>query len=204
MEFPTTNLYELESRVFTDHWSIPYKREESLGKCLIASTCLARMSEYLRACFFLCVCLANCNSIETMKQLFRVWMFTYPRNRCQKNNKSFFLSRLGWCRWELQEVYRQMYAWGLQEGLCVVILRHVNDVKTSRRVITLIIKMLCCLIVADVKCCAQVGNRDSWGHLQHADAAGGSGRRKSQTRPHTHRPHGSSYYGTHNLLLVKY
>ncbi|XP_035031705.1 ubiquitin carboxyl-terminal hydrolase 24 isoform X5 [Hippoglossus stenolepis] len=44
MEFPTTNLYELESRVFTDHWSIPYKREESLGKCLIASTCLARHS----------------------------------------------------------------------------------------------------------------------------------------------------------------
>ncbi|KAA0708793.1 Ubiquitin carboxyl-terminal hydrolase 24 [Triplophysa tibetana] len=43
MEFPTTNLYELESRVFTDHWSIPYKREESLGKCLIASSCLARM-----------------------------------------------------------------------------------------------------------------------------------------------------------------
>ncbi|MBN3302267.1 UBP24 hydrolase, partial [Amia calva] len=43
IEFPTTNLYELESRVFTDHWSIPYKREESLGKCLIASTCLARL-----------------------------------------------------------------------------------------------------------------------------------------------------------------
>ncbi|KAJ3599696.1 hypothetical protein NHX12_033652, partial [Muraenolepis orangiensis] len=42
MEFPTTNLYELESRVFTDHWSIPYKREESLGKCLVAATCLAR------------------------------------------------------------------------------------------------------------------------------------------------------------------
>ncbi|XP_062306081.1 ubiquitin carboxyl-terminal hydrolase 24-like [Osmerus eperlanus] len=43
MEFPTTNLYELESRVFTDHWSIPYKREESLGKCLVASTCLAKL-----------------------------------------------------------------------------------------------------------------------------------------------------------------
>uniref|UniRef100_A0A3P8XKY1 UBA domain-containing protein n=1 Tax=Esox lucius TaxID=8010 RepID=A0A3P8XKY1_ESOLU len=42
MEFPTTNLYELESRVFTDHWSIPYKREESLGKCLVAATCLAK------------------------------------------------------------------------------------------------------------------------------------------------------------------
>ncbi|KAM9530104.1 ubiquitin carboxyl-terminal hydrolase 24 isoform 1-T1 [Salvelinus alpinus] len=42
MEFPTTNLYELENRVFTDHWSIPYKREESLGKCLVAATCLAK------------------------------------------------------------------------------------------------------------------------------------------------------------------
>ncbi|CAB1332019.1 unnamed protein product [Coregonus sp. 'balchen'] len=40
--FPTTNLYELENRVFTDHWSIPYKREESLGKCLVAATCLAK------------------------------------------------------------------------------------------------------------------------------------------------------------------
>ncbi|ROT66789.1 putative ubiquitin carboxyl-terminal hydrolase 24 [Penaeus vannamei] len=41
MEFPTTNLYELEGRVFTDTWSIPYKREESLGKCLVAATRLA-------------------------------------------------------------------------------------------------------------------------------------------------------------------
>ncbi|XP_075472164.1 ubiquitin carboxyl-terminal hydrolase 24 isoform X2 [Ascaphus truei] len=43
VEFPTTNLYELESRVLTDHWSIPYKREESLGKCLTASTYLAKI-----------------------------------------------------------------------------------------------------------------------------------------------------------------
>uniref|UniRef100_A0A452VAW7 Ubiquitin specific peptidase 24 n=1 Tax=Ursus maritimus TaxID=29073 RepID=A0A452VAW7_URSMA len=43
IEFPTTNLYELESRVLTDHWSIPYKREESLGRCLLASTYLARL-----------------------------------------------------------------------------------------------------------------------------------------------------------------
>ncbi|XP_068228806.1 LOW QUALITY PROTEIN: ubiquitin carboxyl-terminal hydrolase 24-like [Palaemon carinicauda] len=41
MEFPTTNLYELEGRVFTETWSIPYKREESLGKCLIAAARLA-------------------------------------------------------------------------------------------------------------------------------------------------------------------
>ncbi|XP_078526269.1 ubiquitin carboxyl-terminal hydrolase 24 isoform X1 [Lissotriton helveticus] len=43
IEFPTTNLYELESRVLTDHWSIPYKREESLGKCLIAAAYLAKL-----------------------------------------------------------------------------------------------------------------------------------------------------------------
>ncbi|XP_071800380.1 ubiquitin carboxyl-terminal hydrolase 24-like isoform X2 [Asterias amurensis] len=41
-EFPATNLYELEGRVFTDQWSIPYKKEESLGKCLIAA---ARFAE---------------------------------------------------------------------------------------------------------------------------------------------------------------
>jgi len=40
-EFPAANLYELESRIFTDHWSIPYKKEESLGKCLISATQLA-------------------------------------------------------------------------------------------------------------------------------------------------------------------
>jgi ubiquitin carboxyl-terminal hydrolase 9/24 len=28
--------------VFQDNWSIPYKREESLGRCLIAATNLAR------------------------------------------------------------------------------------------------------------------------------------------------------------------
>ncbi|XP_035828590.1 LOW QUALITY PROTEIN: ubiquitin carboxyl-terminal hydrolase 24 [Aplysia californica] len=38
LEFPVTNLYELEGRVFTENWNIPFKKEESLGKCLIAST----------------------------------------------------------------------------------------------------------------------------------------------------------------------
>ena len=41
LEFPVTNLYELEGRVFTEMWNIPYKREESLGRCLIAATRLA-------------------------------------------------------------------------------------------------------------------------------------------------------------------
>ena len=28
--------------MFQDNWSIPYKREESLGRCLVAATNLAR------------------------------------------------------------------------------------------------------------------------------------------------------------------
>ncbi|CAN8010330.1 unnamed protein product, partial [Ixodes pacificus] len=42
LHFPTTNLYELEQRVFLDQWSIPYKKDESLAKCLVAATNLAR------------------------------------------------------------------------------------------------------------------------------------------------------------------
>ena len=38
LEFPVTNLYELEGRVFTDNWNIPFKRDESLGRCLSAAT----------------------------------------------------------------------------------------------------------------------------------------------------------------------
>ena len=45
LEFPYSNLYELEGRVFTESWSIPYKREESLGKCLIAASRLAEEGE---------------------------------------------------------------------------------------------------------------------------------------------------------------
>lgn len=42
LEFPVPSLYELEARVFQDNWSIPYKREESLGRCLEAATRLAQ------------------------------------------------------------------------------------------------------------------------------------------------------------------
>lgn len=45
LEFPVTNLFELESRVFAEQWSIPYKKEESLGKCLIAAARLAEASK---------------------------------------------------------------------------------------------------------------------------------------------------------------
>lgn len=41
LAFPVANLIELEGRVFTESWSIPYKKEESLGKCLLAATRLA-------------------------------------------------------------------------------------------------------------------------------------------------------------------
>lgn len=78
MEFPTTNLYELESRVFTDHWSIPYKREESLGKCLIASTCLARHGKTMFVwdefifLFFVCFKLNAFNVRNCVGSLFRL------------------------------------------------------------------------------------------------------------------------------------
>lgn len=45
LEFPATNLYELEDRVFVTNWSIPYKREESLGKCLLSSIRFAQEGE---------------------------------------------------------------------------------------------------------------------------------------------------------------
>jgi hypothetical protein len=37
IEFPLTHYYELEGRTHTDQWSIPYKREESLAVCMLAT-----------------------------------------------------------------------------------------------------------------------------------------------------------------------
>ena len=39
--FPVSAFYELESRVFQDNWSIPYKVDESFARCLRAATKLA-------------------------------------------------------------------------------------------------------------------------------------------------------------------
>ena len=44
--FPETHLYELESRVFTDQWSIPYKKDESLHKCLLAAAKLMEEGKF--------------------------------------------------------------------------------------------------------------------------------------------------------------
>lgn len=41
-EFPLTHFYELESRVHTEQWSIPYKRDESLGVCMLATIKMIR------------------------------------------------------------------------------------------------------------------------------------------------------------------
>nr|CAB3267565.1 ubiquitin carboxyl-terminal hydrolase 48-like [Phallusia mammillata] len=38
LDFPFHNLVELEGRVFTEDWSIPFRTDESLAKCLIAAT----------------------------------------------------------------------------------------------------------------------------------------------------------------------
>lgn len=58
-EFPVSNLYELEGRCFIDNWSIPYKKTESLGILLQASTRLALEGTSfltLFLCLFFCCC----------------------------------------------------------------------------------------------------------------------------------------------------
>ena len=45
VEFPLTHYYELEGRVHTEQWSIPYKREESLGVCMLATIKMIREGE---------------------------------------------------------------------------------------------------------------------------------------------------------------
>ena len=42
LEFPLTHYYELEGRVHTEQWSIPYKRDESLARCMMAATRMVR------------------------------------------------------------------------------------------------------------------------------------------------------------------
>lgn len=44
-EFPTTHMYELEDRVFRENWSIPYKKNESLAKCLYGAIKLTSMQK---------------------------------------------------------------------------------------------------------------------------------------------------------------
>lgn len=43
--FPLANYYELETRVFQDNWNIPYKTEESFGRCLEAAAKMSKEGE---------------------------------------------------------------------------------------------------------------------------------------------------------------
>ena len=45
IEFPLTHFYELEGRVHTEQWSIPYKRDESLAVCMVATIKMVREGE---------------------------------------------------------------------------------------------------------------------------------------------------------------
>ncbi len=42
LEFPVDCLYQLENNVFTDSWSIPYKKDEWLGRLLTSTIALLR------------------------------------------------------------------------------------------------------------------------------------------------------------------
>ena len=46
-DFPTTHLYELEDRIFRENWSIPYRKHESLGKCLFGAIKLSHRGEFI-------------------------------------------------------------------------------------------------------------------------------------------------------------
>ena len=41
LDFPSGHLYQLEERVLAASWNVPYRREESLGRCLASVTALA-------------------------------------------------------------------------------------------------------------------------------------------------------------------
>ncbi len=52
--FPVANFFELEGRVFQDNWSIPYKTDESFGKCLEAATRLSKTGRETSTCLLVC------------------------------------------------------------------------------------------------------------------------------------------------------
>ena len=56
IEFPLTHFYELESRVHTEQWSIPYKRDESLAICMVSAIKMIREGTGRRACTCTCTC----------------------------------------------------------------------------------------------------------------------------------------------------
>ena len=43
--FPLTHFYELQGRVHTDSWSIPFKKDESLAICMVAAIKMIREGE---------------------------------------------------------------------------------------------------------------------------------------------------------------
>ena len=47
VEFPLTHFYELEGRVHTEQWSVPFKRNESLAICMVSSIKMIREGELL-------------------------------------------------------------------------------------------------------------------------------------------------------------
>ena len=46
IEFPLTHFYELEGRVHTEQWSVPFKRNESLAICMVSSIKMIREGAY--------------------------------------------------------------------------------------------------------------------------------------------------------------
>ena len=53
IEFPLTHYYELEGRVHTEQWSVPFKRNESLAICIVSSIKMIREGNFVYTVFLL-------------------------------------------------------------------------------------------------------------------------------------------------------
>ena len=77
VEFPLTNFYELESRVHTDQWTIPFRQDESLAICLRAATKMLHHD----------VAYSDEQCISFMERtlpdaFYKVWMYMYIVGLC--------------------------------------------------------------------------------------------------------------------------
>ena len=76
IEFPLTHYYELEARVHTDQWSIPYKREESLAICMLSTIRMMKEGIY-NVCVIMWICVPDCSDFMYMCIYVHVFKYMY-------------------------------------------------------------------------------------------------------------------------------
>ena len=76
IEFPLTHYYELEARVHTDQWSIPYKREESLAICMLSTIRMMKEGIY-NVCVIMWLYVPDCSDCMYMCIYVHVFKYMY-------------------------------------------------------------------------------------------------------------------------------